>query len=107
MYPATPGGYILWRFGLPNEVTRKVPSKSSVRSSPNFTVMGFFFLEPTALFCESGTLGGPADRDGREDYHWRDHDGVDEMPDLRASTALNGEILVRTGLVIAVFHAMG
>src|SRR5215203_6237840 len=39
------------------------------------------FLEPAALFREPGALGGPADRDGREDDHECDYDGVDELPE--------------------------
>src|SRR5215212_12099873 len=42
-------------------------------------------LEPAALLHKPGTLGGPTDRDGREDDHQRDYDGVDELPDQCAS----------------------
>ena len=43
------------------------------------------FLEPTALFREPGALGGPADRDGREDDYEGDYDGVDELGDQGSS----------------------
>src|SRR5215204_1644039 len=62
---------------------RRGCSSKVTGSSPDFTVWRSF-LEPTALFREPGALGGPADRDGREDDHERDYDGVDELPDQGA-----------------------